>query len=149
MKFKKALSLFMTAVLLSSSMPLKVFAQENVDEKDYAKSIVKNGETMYFGSKNSFKAHDVKFGGIDWSVALGTCSGYMVARVQNNKGKYTVDYLLYTYDFYDWERDLTAGFSIMENYHLWDADLYKLHAAGLAKEYYVQGIYEKKGVVYH
>jgi len=130
--------------LLSTSINAVNYYNEHMSYIiEYAKDIVKDGQTITIATNCRYTAHDKKLAIIDmnWTGALGSCSGAIVAKVTRNNNRYKITYKYYIYDYYDWNEMLDAGF-VLSN--LWDSDLAKLHRAGIAREFYVIGNIENK-----
>jgi hypothetical protein len=106
---------------------------------DYAKSIVKDGETLIFSSSKALLTHDTMYYPRDLAMcsALGNSSGAIVMSFTRNGDIYSATMRYIVFDFYDWAENSNAtGVPFLG---ITDGDLYKLHSAGWAKHFYVYG----------
>lgn len=110
---------------------------------DYAKSILKDGESLIFMSNKHIIAHEYSLAEVNWNASLGQCSGKLIAEISRENEKYYIKIRYIVYDFYDWKEGSTSAFIP----GLTDGDMFKLHNAGLAQQFYVFGEFNN-GVKY-
>lgn len=60
----------------------------------------------------------------------------MVGKCTRDGDKYKLELRYYVQDFYDWDKDSDFSAGLMT-----DAEMYKLHKAGMAKAFENRGVY--------
>lgn len=99
---------------------------------------VKNNSTTVFATNTeltgtNYSEHLEDLADIGWWYAIGYTRATMAGEATNNNGKYEMTLNYNIVDFYDWNKDagLIDGFGGLVN----DAEMYKLHTLGIAKQY--------------
>ena len=106
--------------------------------------LAENGTTIKLGMINCVAtcvSPESQFEGMtdDWWFTVGTAEGWLNAEVTRSGNRYTAHVYYNLWDFYDWEpgSDLVGGL-------VTDGEMAMLHAAGVAKEYEIRGLYEMR-----
>ena len=113
-----------------------------------AEGSVKNKSTITFASNKEFSGTDFSrkledMADIGWWYAVGYTSATMVGQVTNNNGNYEMILYYNIVDYYDWEEKQTyfnGGFGFLVS----DAEMYRLHTYGVARQYRINLSYKMK-----
>ena len=115
---------------------------------DVVENTVKNNEKLYFATQEELtgtafgsKLEDIT--DIGWWYAIGHTRAIITAEAKNKDDyNYEMKVKYNIVDFYDWENNnlLNGGFGGMVT----DAEMYKLHTYGVAKQYRINISYEMK-----
>jgi hypothetical protein len=104
---------------------------------ELGETTVKNNSTLCFSTNVEFTGSTFSdslddLSSIGWWYAVGSTRANMVGTISNKSNKYTLDLLYYIEDFYDWNKNagVVSGFGGLVN----DADMFKLHNYGMAKQ---------------
>ncbi len=109
---------------------------------------VKNGKNLTFASNveltgTDFSTHLDDLADLGWWYAVGSTRATMVGTAKNNNGIYEMTLKYNILDFYDWKKEgtiMNGGFGGLVS----DAEMYKLHALGVAKQYRIEMNYTIK-----
>ncbi len=108
---------------------------------------VKNKSTVSFATNTeltgtNYSEHLEDLADIGWWYAIGYTRATMVGQATNNSGNYEMTLYYNIVDFYDWNKDagVISGFGGLVN----DAEMYKLHALGEAKQYRINMTFKMK-----
>ncbi|MBQ7136807.1 MAG: VWA domain-containing protein [Bacilli bacterium] len=104
-----------------------------------AEETVKNGDTLTFATNKEltgtkFSEHLDDLADIGWWYAVGHTRATMVGQITQENGMYEMTLYYNIHDFYDWNKDgsyFNGGFGLLVS----DAEMYKLHTLGIAKQY--------------
>ena len=122
---------------------------------DYAKNVLKDGDTVILASKKAFSSFkkgddDIKvydpgqlLNDCDWFCTLGEASGAIIAKIKRDGDYYNMEYTYNVIDYYDW--DINRDFALFEDVPglksltIQDAEFAKMHLAGIARSYFQHG----------
>lgn len=130
--------------LIKSGSGKTRFENNMMMAKEYAESVLKDGDFMFFNSRPNpgalepyLLSHSLtdENATYDWRGALGTSSCQLVFEVSRNGNNYHMFYRYIAYDYYDWEKDKEEYFIP----GLKDGDMWKLHNIGWARNYFLSG----------
>ena len=118
------------------------------DEKEkvceFAKALLKDGDSITIRSSREFCTYDnngatgiPSISDLNWMTTIGKASGVLSAEVSRKGNIYSVKSKYVIFDYYDWNEgdpnELVRGLS--------NGDMYKMESFGLAKSFYVEGVY--------
>ena len=115
-------------------------AKNTNDLMNVVEETVKNNQSLYFATNKeltgtNFSSHFEDLANIGWWYAVGSTRATMTAKATNIDDKnYKMTLYYNIVDFYDWNEKgtvLNGGFGGLVS----DAEMYKLHTFGIAKQY--------------
>ena len=108
----------------------------------YAEDILKKNSSIIFVSKAPFITHSkTSVWDISRNASVGDCSGCIVAKVSRFDNEYKMEYRYIVFDFYDWDSNNNDRFIAIAPS---DKQIFELHYAGMAKQFYVYGEYRNE-----
>ena len=130
---------------------------------EVAKNVLKDGDTVILASNLEFDAFrkvdsEVKHynytyfvNDYQWFTALGDAKAAIVAKIKRDGNRYHMEFRYIVYDYYDWDIsnthgiiDYLDGIPVLKALNIYDSDFAKMHLAGIARSYYVQGEFNGK-----
>ena len=140
----KELSLEGMMSYIATDLGNEIYTQEYTKALEFAKDVLKDGESIYVASSHAFTSYSVSdslrlsllaINDANWLATLGGASGALVAEVTRDGDDYSMKFRYMIYDYYDWDLGDTNTFIL----NFQNDDFARMNHAGIAKDYYHYG----------